>query len=127
MAGTRELTGDYALADGSEGAIARLYMAVFIRQPDDSGHAYWVDRAEAGLSLRDAARYFIDSPEFVELYDELDNPSFIDLLYRNVLDREGENGGTRFWNEQIDNGMSRATVVLLFSESPEFKALTVSS
>ena len=124
VVGSRELTGTYAGMSGIEGSIARLYMAVFNRQPDAGGHAYWVNRANNDLALRDTARFFINSPEFVDTYSTLDNPAFVDLLYLNVMDRVGDSSGVRFWNEQLDNGMDRSVVVLQFSESPEFKALT---
>ncbi len=122
--GSRELTGAYAGMSGIEGTVSRLYMAVFNRQPDAGGHAYWVDRANNDLTSRDMARYFINSPEFIDTYNTLDNGEFVDLLYLDVMDRAGDSGGVRFWNEQLDSGMDRSLVVLQFSESPEFKALT---
>lgn len=122
--GPRELTGDFAGDTGIDGSISRLYMAVFTRQPDAGGHAYWVDRGADELSLREIARFFVFSPEFVETYGELSDADFVDLLYINVMNRAGDAGGVAFWNEQLANGMSRSEVVLLFSESPEFKVLT---
>ncbi len=41
------------------------------------------------------ARYFINSPEFVDTYSTLDNPTFVDLLYLNVTDRAGDPGAPR--------------------------------
>ncbi len=125
---SRELTGEFAEASGIDGSIARLYMAVFNRQPDAAGHAFWVEQAESGMDLVDMAAFFVSSPEFVETYDELDNAAFVDLLYMNVLTRGGDAGGVEFWNSQLDsNAMSRAVVVLNFSESTEFKDLTKTS
>ena len=126
--GSRELTGEFADATGIDGSIARLYMAVFTRQPDAAGHAFWVEQAENGMTLPEIAEFFVSSPEFADLYDELDNAGFVDLLYLNVLDRAGEAGGVAFWNGQLDSGaMERGIVVLNFSESVEFKGLTGSS
>ena len=125
--GPRELTGPWRQASGIDGSIARLYMAVFARQPDTGGHAYWVAQSNAGLSLNPIADFFVNSPEFVATYNTLDNAGFVDLLYRNVLTRMGETAGVQYWNAQLANGVPRATVVLMFSESAEFKALTRSS
>ena len=126
--GPRELTGEFAEASGIEGSIARLYVAVFNRQPDAAGHAFWVEQAANGMNLVDMANFFVNSDEFANTYDELDNAAFIDLLYVNVLTRGGEAAGVEFWNGQLDSGaMSRAVVVLNFSESVEFKALTKTS
>ena len=126
--GPRELTGDFAEATGIDGSIARLYMAVFNRQPDAEGHAFWVEQAEGGKSLVDIAAFFVSSQEFAETYDELDNAAFVDLIYVNVLNRGGEAEGVAFWNGQLDSeAMSRAVVVLNFSESAEFKQITKTS
>ncbi len=122
--GPRELTGQWAATSGAQGSIARLYMAVFNRQPDASGHAYWANRANTGLSMRDMAGYFINSPEFEATYDELSDAEFVDLLYANVMVRVGDPTGVAFWNEQLADGTPRSVVVLQFSESPEFRALT---
>ena len=125
---TRVLTGDFADASGIEGSVARLYVAVFNRQPDAGGHAYWVAQAADGMSLVDMAAFFVSSPEFADTYDSLDNAGFVDLIYQNVLGRDGDAGGVAFWNEQLDSGaMSRAVVVLNFSESAEFKTVTETS
>ncbi len=126
--GSRELTGDFADASGIEGSVARLYMAVFTRQPDAAGHAYWVEQAESGMTLPEIAAFFVSSPEFAELYDELDNAGFVDLLYVNVLDRGGDADGVEFWNDELDTeARDRANVLLNFSESVEFKAITKTS
>ncbi len=80
------------------------------------------------MNLVDMAAFFVSSPEFADTYDELDNAAFVDLIYINVLTRGGEAEGVAFWNGQLDSGaMSRAVVVLNFSESVEFKALTKTS
>ena len=125
--GSRELTGAYAAMSGIEGSVARLYMAVFNRHPDAAGHAYWVGRANNGSGLRNIANFFIGSPEFLDTYRNLDNAGFVALLYRNVMDREGDTAGIGYWTGQLDTGTPRSLVVLQFSESSEFKALTKTS
>jgi len=76
------------------------------------------------MNLLEITNHFVNSPEFIDTYSDLDDAGFVELLYRNVMDREGEAGGVRFWNQQLADGMSRARVTLLFSESPEFRDLT---
>jgi hypothetical protein len=47
----------------------------------------------------------------------------VQLLYRNVLDREGEPGGIDFWTNSLDSGLAtRTDVVIAFSESLEHQA-----
>ena len=122
--GSRELVGEYAEADEVQGSIARLYMAVFTRQPDAAGFEFWNEQVDSQMNLLEITNHFVNSPEFIDTYSDLDDAGFVELLYRNVMDREGEAGGVRFWNQQLADGMSRARVTLLFSESPEFRDLT---
>jgi hypothetical protein len=49
----------------------------------------------------------------------LDDTAFVQQLYRNVLDREGEATGVEAWKGALQGGMTRADVVLGFSESLE--------
>ena len=102
-------------------------MAVFNRQPDPAGHAYWVDRHQRGTSLLGIADFFVQSPEFVNSYNTLDNDAFVGLLYRNVFVRSGDALGIAYWNGRIDGGNSRAYVTLLFSDSTEFRRLTATN
>ncbi len=123
----QELTGPFASATGSNGAVARLYVAVFQRQPDTAGHTYWVAKAGAGVKLIDIAGLFVTSDEFVATYASLDNSAFVNLLYRNVMIRTGDDAGVAYWNGLLTSGTSRAAVTLAFSDSPEFKSLTETS
>lgn len=124
VVGSRELIGTHAGASGVEGSVARLYMAVFTRQPDDDGHMFWVGQAAAGLTMREIASLFITSEEFRRTYDALDDAAFVDLLYVNVMDRVGDPSGVRFWNRELADGVPRSVIVLQFSESPEFRQRT---
>lgn len=123
----RLLRGRFANSVGAYASVARLYMAVFNRQPDAAGHAYWVERHQRGLSLLDIADYFVQSPEFVNTYSSLNTRQFVDLLYRNVFVRTGDREGVAYWNGRLDGGTSRAYVTLLFSDSPEFRQLTATN
>jgi len=68
---------------------------------------------------------FAGSPEFVDTYGALDDAAFVDLVYRNVLDRTPDSGGFAHWTGQLATGaMSRGGVMLAFSDSAEFKRST---
>ncbi len=123
----RVLTGVYKNASGTRGSVARLYMAVFGRQPDTGGFAYWNERIQNGLALPDAAAYFVVSPEFVNLYGSTANPEFVELLYQNVLGRTSDADGKAYWIGQLGSGMTRTELTLWFSESPEFRNVTETS
>ncbi|MCB1030398.1 MAG: DUF4214 domain-containing protein, partial [Acidimicrobiales bacterium] len=53
----------------------------------------------------------------------LNNGQFVDLVYRNVLDRDPEASGRQYWVTRLDNGSkNRGEVMINFSESTENQA-----
>ena len=58
---------------------------------------------------------FTGSSEFQSKYGALDNPCFVTLLYRNVLDREPDAAGLQSWSSALNGGTPRSQVVLGFS------------
>jgi hypothetical protein len=68
------------------------------------------------------AGHFLESAEFTQRFgdDDVMSPAqFVDLLYRNVLDRPGEAAGVAFWEQQLALGASKERVLLEFAVSPE--------
>jgi hypothetical protein len=78
-----------------------------------------------GLSLVEIAEQFMASPEFTSRFGNPPNAEFVTQLYRNVLHREPDAGGHVFHVGNLDAGrLSRAQVLLQFSESAENQANT---
>ena len=128
--GSDQLTGieNIQFADGrmvyDQGdavAIAyRMYDSAFGRAPDSDGQNGWTTALQKGLSVADMASGFAGSQEFVATYGSLDNQHFVEQLYQNVLDREGEATGVAGWTNALDtHAMSRGQVLAGFSESTE--------
>ena len=112
---------------GSFAPIARLYLAYFLRTPDYGGLQYWIDYYRSGHTLAQISFEFSRSPEFDLQYGKLDNPSFVNRVYNNVLGRNADPGGLQYWTEQLHSGaMNRGQVMLAFSESPEFRGTSAS-
>jgi aryl-phospho-beta-D-glucosidase BglC (GH1 family) len=105
--------------DDQAAIVARLYNAALDRLPDAHGLSWWVGAIKAGMTLQQAANGFTGSSEFQAKYGSLDDTAFVQQLYRNALDREGEASGVEAWKSGLQWGMSRADVVLGFSESLE--------
>lgn len=103
-----------------DGEIARLYQVSLDRQPDGGGMAHYLDQRASGRSLVSVADEFIGSPEFVSTYGDLGNRAFVEQLYRNIFDRDGDAGGVEFWTQELNAGRSRASVVTEFAQSAEF-------
>lgn len=107
--------------------IARLYDATFDRLPDPSGLAAWVAALDGGVSIASIAANFASSTEFQQRYGTPSNQAFVEQLYRFCLDREGDAGGVQNWVDAINGGLSRAAVLLQFSEGAEHILLTAHS
>lgn len=106
-----------------EGSIYRLYLAYFLRPADPQGFAFYKEQVRL-RSLTSISNDFALSPEFIERYCGLDDRQFLDLVYANVLSRTPDAAGYAFWLDRMQNGTSRGSVMLAFSESPEFVVRT---
>jgi len=96
-----------------------MYDSALDRQADSPGLKAWTSALKGGMSLTTMADGFTGSTEFQMTYGALDDVSFVHQVYRNVLDREGEQSGVEVWIGAIKGGMSRADIVVGFSESQE--------
>lgn len=98
----------------------RIYKAAFDRAPDYGGLGYWYNVMNHGASLGSIADGFIHSNEFTSLYGS--NPTdstLITLLYQNVLGRTPDQAGYVYWMNDLQHNISRADILVSFSESPE--------
>lgn len=115
---------DGCLAWGG-GGVQRLYTAYFLREPDSAGFAYWLEQRRRGVHLGTISSAFATSREFRATYGSLDDPGFLRLVYRNVMDREPDSGGLAYWTDIMERGvLGRAGVMVNFSESREYRAAT---
>ena len=99
--------------------VYRLYGAALGRAPDPAGLAGWTHALDAGESLQAAANSFVTSAEFQNVYGSLTDTAFVTLLYNNVLHRLPDPGGLNGWLTALSQGVSRAQVLLGFSQSQE--------
>ena len=112
--------------DTDSGEMFRLYNAAFARFPDASGLEYWIDKYSSGTDdSRAVASSFLDSDEFKTLYGEnVSDSTYVDNLYKNVLDRSADTSGLNYWVGQLNSGAeTRYEVLLGFAESAENKSL----
>jgi murein DD-endopeptidase MepM/ murein hydrolase activator NlpD len=100
-------------------AIARLYLACFLRRPDNTGFQYWTGRRRGGDSLTAIADFFARGTEFTNRYGNLGNRDFVARVYQNVLGRSPDRTGHDYWTGRLDSGMSRGRVMVHFSDSSE--------
>ena len=109
------------------GVAYRLYKAAFDRAPDLAGLGFWIKALDNGETALKMASEFHSSPEFLSLYGaNTSNDDYLNLLYNNVLDRDGDTGGHAFWLGHLDAGsVTRERLLIDFSESIENKANVV--
>lgn len=106
-------------AGGHAGMAFRMYEAALDRDPDPDGLAGWINYLDNGGTALDMAAMFLGSVEFSTRYGALDNTAFVQSLYNNVLDRDGEPAGVQGWVNGLNHGLTRADILLGFSESQE--------
>ncbi len=107
------------IGDKDQSEASRLYQAAFNRTPDAPGLDYWTGVLDQGYTPSYVAAQFTQSTEFAGLYGGLGNGAFVDALYQDVLHRAGDAAGRSYWTDALNNGASKAQVLLGFSDSPE--------
>ncbi len=109
------------------GQVERLYRAYFDRAPEPPGMLYWRTQRAKGSPIAAVSNAFAESPEFISTYGSLDNSQFVELVYRNVLDRSPDSAGRSFWVAQLGAGTTRGAVMTGFSDSAEFVAASATA
>ncbi|WP_281256099.1 DUF4214 domain-containing protein [Antarctobacter heliothermus] len=112
--------------DTAADQVFRMYQTAFDRMPDRAGHLSWTNGIASGaLEVVQMAGVFLNTPEGIATYGALDNTAFVTEMYDNAFDRAPDPGGLVHWVAQLDGGtMTRAEVMVAFSESAEFVANT---
>ena len=111
-------------AFGNAGQAYRIYRAAFDREPDLGGLGFWIAKRDQGVTLQEMAAAFVTSDEFVKKYGAApSNAEIVTSLYRNILDREPEQGGFDFYVSVLDRKAATLGQVLAdISESAENRA-----
>lgn len=101
-------------------SITRLYIAFFDREPDPNGFRHWVSVYQSGeASLAEIAQSFATAEEF-ENRRSLNNESYVDWLYEEVLGPDIASEREHYWVQVLDRGYPRGSVALAFTESREY-------
>jgi len=120
---TLQANPNLSYSETAEAQAERLYDAAFGRAPDAAGFGVLTRAMLNGTTLQQAALGFLQSGEFANRYGGTgDNGALVDALYRNTLHRAADAGGRAQYVAALNNGLSRADLLVSFSESAEHVA-----
>ena len=100
--------------------VERIYIYVLDREPETEGAKFWSDELYAfRRSGAEVAQGFIFSPEFENR--KTTDEQFVTILYKTFFGRDPEEGGMKFWLDQLSTGtMDRVAVANGFIYSQEW-------
>ncbi len=108
--------------------VAYLYEAALDRdgEIDEAGLNFWINALTpegGGYTFEELAGFFTANPEFEAAFgteEDLSDDEYVELLYRNVLDRASDPDGFAFWSGVLDElGGNREVLLLAFADSVE--------
>lgn len=111
--------------DSTAGQTVRVYKALLGRDPNSAELDNAVRDRAHGTTIETSVAELTKSVDVFGIHTQASNGDFVDGLYSGLLGRVGDNAGREFWTSTIENGGSRAAVIVGFLESAEYKALTV--
>ena len=102
--------------------VRRLYTTALGREADASGLADWKENLlNYSKTGSEVAYGFIFSPECINM--ELDDESYVELLYRALFDRAADEVGKSDWLSLLAEGKTRNYIFAGFVNSTEFAQL----
>jgi hypothetical protein len=111
--------------------ICELYVGFFGRVPAADGLENWIKQYRNGKSIFQIADDFYSigsGPDLravtgywdLEAAGELSNSDYVRIVYRNVLGREGKEGGINYWSNQLTAGTeTRGSLVCKMLDSAD--------
>lgn len=99
--------------------VERMYTTCMKRESDPEGKEHWATHLAAHEFTGEfVGVFFFLSDEMIGY--NLPNEEYITRLYKTFMDRDPEQEGFDFWCQFLNEGHSKAEIVLGFTRSPEF-------
>lgn len=126
--GSAEFQMRYGAQDNAS-FVTRTYELALGREPDAPGLSFWLSRLDGGLTRAELLAGFSESNENRDRTDGVLSQGLWDAdrqvadlarLYQAALGRAPEADGLRFWDSQVDAGMTVTQVAERFTTSDEF-------
>lgn len=102
--------------------ISHLYTALLGREADEDGLKYWTAQLDRDGRFEDIIGGFLDSKELQNGTDYAgdNNSRFIINLYKNILARDPDEDGFKYWLNEINTFSTKSKVVGGFLDSQEY-------
>lgn len=115
----------YETDSGVGGFVARLYNVALDRDYDINGYNDWCTKLVTGeMNGADVAFGFLFSDEFIN--KNYSNEEYVNILYSVFFDRGADQQGFNDWVGQLNNGVSRQSVLSGFINSTEWANVCIS-
>lgn len=108
--------------------IRNFYLDTLGREPDAAGYQYWIEQARAGKPIAEIGSFFYGSDEYLIVFGNNDQATWLRDLYVKLMLRGADPGGLEYWYSKVSTGsMSRPEIAHWFYQSPEKLGLRVDS
>ena len=102
--------------------VYRMYRVCLLREPDDIGFVYWIDKIRSGQeSGAQVAFNFFFSNEMIAR--NLSDTDYVERAYESILGRASDAEGKAYWMQRLQAGFSRKALISGFVSSNEFGAI----
>lgn len=120
--GTMQPDGNVIYNKGVRDFVERMYVKALERDGETVGIEFWTNclLLDQATPEQVAKEYFY-SPEY--LSKNTSDEDYVESLYQTFMDRESEADGKGYWLTQLQNDVSRETVLEGFANSTEFEEI----
>jgi hypothetical protein len=101
--------------------VQNLYQHYLHRAADAGGLQGFVNFLGTGGTVEQVAAILVGSPEYFQLHGGNDQ-EFVEALYQDILNRQGDVAAMASFDQALGNGMSRQALAALIFASPEYRA-----
>lgn len=109
-------------------SIRRLYLAIFLREPDLNEAFHWTESYMSGeANLPAIANQLIRSAEFDRQHGPKTSSEFVELLYNNTRNPPPSPQIRRHWISALNTGYTRGEMTLVLTESEDFVRKTATA
>jgi uncharacterized protein (DUF1800 family) len=103
--------------------IIRLYFGAYRHIPVFTELQGYIAQRDSGVHIVTIGQAFATSAEFVALNGNTTNAQFVQIMYRNVLERQPDVAGYNYWVGELDAGrQTRGAMLVVFTDSGEGRA-----